>query len=196
MKQVGYIVTLCLTLLLLNSCGLLRKQSKVEFKEEIVQKAEKEVVEKEEEVVEQKDVKQKEEKIVKDSSKESKIEFKGDLEVIENVSLKEGLNVLETKSGGTVFVVKKDDDISLVINRPDITVFNKNFDILEEFKKGLTDSSNTRTDTKSKESKESSSDIKAIHKNEKKYTPSLKVILIMIGLITGLGILIYRKFKN
>lgn len=196
MKQVGYIATLCLTLLLLSSCGLLRKQSKVEFKEEIVHKAEKEVVEKEEEIVEQKDVKQKEEKIVKDSSKESKIEFKGDLEVIENVSLKEGLNVLETKSGGTVFVVKKDDDISLVINRPDITVFNKDFDILEEFKKGLTDSSNTRTDTKSKESKESSSDIKAIHKNEKKYTPSLKVILIGLGIIIGLVIYLYRRIRK
>lgn len=196
MKQVRYIATLCLILLLLSSCSLFKNTSKTVKTVKESAKVEKVKETLEDKSVKNKEVKQTEDKKTTDKSKESKVEFKGDLEVIENVKLDEGLNVLETKSGGTVFVVKKDDEVSLVINRPDITIFNKDFNLVDEYKKGLDERFSNTSDIKYSKEGESTSNDKAVNENNKRTTPSLKVILIMIGLITGLGILIYIKFKN
>lgn len=196
MKQVRYIATLCLILLLLSSCSLFKNTSKTVKTVKESAKVEKVKETLEDKSVGKKEVKQTEDKKTTDKSKESKVEFKGDLEVIENVKLDEGLNVLETKSGGTVFVVKKDDEVSLVINRPDITVFNKDFNLVDEYEKGLEERFSNTSDIKYSNEGESTSNDRASNENNKRTTPSLKVILIMIGLITGLGILIYIKFKN
>lgn len=180
----------------MSSCSLFKNTSKTVKNVKESSKVEKVSETLEDKSAKKKEVKQTEDKKTIDKSKENRVEFKGDLEVIENVKLDEGLNVLETKSGGTVFVVKKDDELSLVINRPDITIFNKDFNLVEEYKKGLDERFNNTSDIKYSKEGESTSNDRASNENNKKTYPSLKVILLIVVLLGLLGVVIKNKLRR
>lgn len=174
-------IAVYLTLLFLTGCGLIRSKEKVVSTSKQVEVINEETSLKDayEEITTGKEVTS--EKSKQTEGKEASMHFKGELEVINDIVLEDGLNILKTESGGTVFVVKEQDDkLSLIINRPDINVFNKDYNILEEVRGKLKDSSKTiKTDNSSEYSLEALK-VTSDSVNKTKTKPNMIVILAII----------------
>lgn len=182
---------------LMTSCGILksktdtRTNSEIRIKEE--EKKEVENTRKVEENTYNKEVSGNE----KDRSREASVQIKGGTEVIPDVELKEGLNVLSTESGGTVFAVKdKDGKLSLIINRPDINVFNKDYNITKDLKEKLKDSTYSE-EFRNKEDMYKSKEEEDLYNNRNIKTKTDKTAMVVI-IVSLLGVLyaVYLKIKN
>lgn len=179
------------------SCGILKSKTDNRTYSEIKAKEYEEQVVEDSQTVEdrvfEKEVKGKSD----DKSKEASVRIKGGTEVIPDVELKEGLNVLSTESGGTVFAVKdKDGKLSLIINRPDINVFNKDYNITKELKERLRDSAYSE-ESRSKEEIYTAKEEEDTYNNRNIKTKTDKSVMIVIAIMVIIVCYsVYLKIKN
>lgn len=184
---------ICLTLLFLTGCGVLRNKEKIKTSSEQTEIVSETTIVKDLTETKTTGKELNTEKNKQVEGKEGYLQVKGELEVIEDVVLQEGLNVLKTESGGTVFVVKdKEDKVSLIINRPDINVFNKDFSLVEEVRGQLKDSSETLLQDNSSEYSIESLKDTSESVNKTKTKPNKVVILVSILLL----VIVIKRLKT
>lgn len=179
--------------ILLSSCGVFKKGTSQRISNKVKETTE---VVKEVDTVDTTDTETKlEYSKVRETTNDSEnsLVVKGGTELTEGVELKQGINVIKTESGGTLYAVKDETDkVSFIINQP--TKVYKEKDRYTEFKEEGLDVEEVKREVRednSKESKISKKDISE-KESEKKSAPAFSFLLIAGILIT---ILIMTKRK-